>query len=100
MANSYQLSNKAVEDLSAIWNHTCDNWSEKQADKYFFMILETCQDIADGKIAARQYGEVHEEIYGTKAGQHLIFFRRPVNNSIEVLRILHNRMDLKNRLII
>ena len=29
----YHFSNKAVEDLSAIWNYTFDAWSEHQADK-------------------------------------------------------------------
>lgn len=31
---SYVLTNKAVEDLSSIWEYTFDTWSERQADKY------------------------------------------------------------------
>ena len=30
----YKLTNKAVEDLSDIWNYTFDHWSERQADFY------------------------------------------------------------------
>lgn len=30
----YILTNKAVEDLSTIWNYTFEVWSETQADKY------------------------------------------------------------------
>ena len=30
----YRLTNKAVADLSDIWNYTCETWSEQQADKY------------------------------------------------------------------
>jgi toxin ParE1/3/4 len=98
MANSYKLSNKAVDDLSAIWEYTCDNWSERQADKYYYMILETCQDIADGKLTAKRYEEIHSEILGTKAGQHIIFFRQIKADRTEIVRILHNQMDLKIRL--
>jgi toxin ParE1/3/4 len=98
MANSYKLSNKAVDDLSAIWEYTCDNWSERQADKYYYMILETCQDIADGNLTAKHYQEIHSEIFGTKAGQHIIFFRQIKTDRTEIVRILHTRMDLKNRL--
>ena len=50
---SYTLTNKAVFDLSAIWEYTVENWSEKQADKYYFMLLDTCQDLADGKIKGK-----------------------------------------------
>lgn len=28
----YKLTNKAVEDLTQIWNYTIDKWSENQAD--------------------------------------------------------------------
>jgi toxin ParE1/3/4 len=34
MAN-YKLTNKAVEDLTSIWEYTVKEWSEKQADKYY-----------------------------------------------------------------
>lgn len=43
----FTLSNKAIEDLSNIWNYTFDTWSESQADKYYTILLESCQDIAD-----------------------------------------------------
>lgn len=35
--NSYVLTNKAVEDLSSIWNYTAEEWSEVQADRYYFI---------------------------------------------------------------
>ena len=55
---SYTLTNKAVQDLSAIWEYTVDTWSEKQADKYYFMLLDTCQDLADGKVSGKNYPEI------------------------------------------
>lgn len=42
----YFLRNKAVEDLSKIWDYTCEIWSENQADKYYELIIKTCQEIA------------------------------------------------------
>jgi len=38
----YFFSNKAIEDLSAIWNYTIETWSEEQADKYYNMLLAFC----------------------------------------------------------
>lgn len=98
MANEFILSKKAVEDLSEIWEYTVQNWSEAQADRYYFMLLEFCQDIADGKAATKKYFEIYADLFGTRAGRHIIFFRPNEVGNIEVLRILHNRMDLRNRM--
>lgn len=42
----YELSNSAVADLSNIWDYTFEAWSEKQADKYYNILIETCNKIA------------------------------------------------------
>ena len=94
---SYILSNKAVEDLSTIWNYTFEAWSERQADKYYYMLLDFCQDLADGKILGKHYPEINLELFGFRAGQHIVFYRL-TKNRIEIVRILHSRMDLKNRI--
>lgn len=39
---NYILTNKAVDDLSKIWDYTVEVWLEKQADKYYFMLLDSC----------------------------------------------------------
>lgn len=93
----YILTNKAVEDLSTIWDYTFEVWSETQADKYYFMLLDYCQDLADSRVTGKHYPEISNEILGIRAGQHVIFYRK-LKNKIEVARILHSRMDLKNRL--
>ncbi|MBS1490179.1 MAG: type II toxin-antitoxin system RelE/ParE family toxin [Bacteroidetes bacterium] len=98
MPSRYALSNKAVQDLSTIWEYTFETWSEAQADKYYFMLLDCCQGLADGKLRAKKYPEIHPEILGCKVGQHIIFFRRLRKHEIEIARILHSRMDLKNRI--
>ena len=95
---SYTLTNKAVLDLSAIWEYTVDTWSERQADKYYFMLLDTCQDLANGTIRGKKYSEIHAEILGFRTGQHILFYRTVSNNTIEIVRILHAKMDLRNRM--
>lgn len=97
MAN-YSLTNKAVEDLSEIWEYTYEAWSELQAEKYYYMLLDTCQDLANGNISGKPYPEINTEVFGCKAGRHIIFYRKAKGTGIEVARILHNRMDLKNKI--
>ena len=94
----YKLTNKAVEDLTKIWEYTFDKWSGKQADKYFEMLLQNCQHIADDPKIGKKYADVKSELWGLKANRHIIFYRIRENQPIEITRILHGRMDLKNRL--
>ena len=94
----YVLTEKALEDLSKIWDYTFEVWSEYQADKYYLMILDSCQELGAKKVEGKTYPEVHDEIFGYRIGQHIIFYRPFKGDKIEVVRILHSRMDLKNRL--
>ena len=96
--SKYKLTNKAVEDLTNIWNYTFDKWSEKQADKYYEMLLENCQYIADDPKIGKKYESVKNELFGLKVNRHIIFYRQLDNKQIEIIRILHGRMDLENRI--
>jgi len=94
----YQLTNKAVEDLNNNWNYTFDEWSEEQADKYYEMLLDNCQTLADNPSLGRNYDGIAIYLFGMRAEKHIIFFRRIQQDEIEITRILHERMDLKNRI--
>jgi toxin ParE1/3/4 len=89
---------KAVEDLTKIWDYTYEVWSESQADKYYEGILENCQDIAENQNSGKSYNEISSEIFGYKSGQHIIFYGKLDETKVEITRILHSRMDLKNRI--
>ena len=95
---SYILTNKAVEDLSTIWDYTFELWSEPQADRYYNMLLDSCKDLAYSRVFGKHYPEISKEIFGLRVGQHIIFYSQLKKNKIEVARILHSRMDLKNRI--
>lgn len=95
---NYILTNKAVEDLSGIWDYTFEAWSETQADKYYHMLLDCFQELAEEKLSGKSYYEVKQDVLGFKVGQHIIFYRKLKGNKIEIARILHNRMDLKSRM--
>jgi len=94
----YKLTNKAVDDLKGIWNFTADEWSEAQADKYYNMLLNSCQDIANNPDLGKNYDGITTDLFGLKTNRHIIFYRKTIPVPIEITRILHVRMDLKNRL--
>jgi len=94
----FTLTNLAVEDLTDIWNYTFDQWSEKQADKYYEAIIDTCQDLAINPGLGKNYENIYAQLKGFPSGKHIIFYRELSSNQIEVARILHERMDFKNRI--
>jgi toxin ParE1/3/4 len=95
----YKLTNRAVDDLTKIWNYTFLKWSENQADKYYLMLLETCNEVAGNPELGKNYSIVKEDLFGFKAGRHIIFYIKSEEYQIEILRILHEKMDLKNRIL-
>ena len=94
----YELTNKAVADLNGIWEYTIENWSENQADRYYRMLLELCQDIADNPEIGKNYDGIKSDLLGLKANRHVIFYRKRLDQPIEITRILHEQMDLKIRI--
>lgn len=94
----YKLTNKAVEDLSKIWDYTFEVWSEEQADKYYDGLISNCQEIAEDPELGKTYEGISEQLLGMKANRHIIFYRTLNENYVEITRILHERMDLKKRI--
>ena len=93
------LRQKAIDDLNDIWDYTYGKWSAKQADKYYSTIELACKDIGENPDAGREYDGINKNLLGLKSGRHIIFYRSISKDKIEVIRILHERMDLKNRMI-
>lgn len=94
------FSNKAVEDLTNIWNYTAETWSEAQADKYYTLLVAACRQIAGNpRPSGREYTEVMSGLFGYRTGKHIVFYRSLSGNAVEIVRILHEQMDLKNRII-
>lgn len=92
------LTNKAVEDLDDIWNYTLENWSESQAEIYYSLLIDSCQELANKPHQGKSYEVVEKNVLGFKIGQHVIFYRIITEDEIEVARILHGMMDMKNHL--
>jgi toxin ParE1/3/4 len=94
----FHLTYKAVEDLSKIWDYTFEVWSEDQADTYYYELLSDCQKLSENQFLSRNYIEINEAFFGFKSGQHIIFYSIVNEDEIEIIRFLHSRMDLKNKI--
>ena len=94
----YFLTHSSTDDINSIWNYTCTVWSESQADKYFDLLLNAFEAIAENPSVGKSYKEIGQGVFGTYVGKHIIMFRINSLEAIEIIRVLHGRMDLISRM--
>jgi toxin ParE1/3/4 len=92
------LRQQAIDDLNSIWTYTYDEWSEKQADKYYASLEFACLQIGENPELGKEYEEIKSNLLGLRTGKHIIFYQVVNDQQIEIIRILHERMDLIKRL--
>ncbi|MBV8747663.1 MAG: type II toxin-antitoxin system RelE/ParE family toxin [Xanthobacteraceae bacterium] len=93
----YVLSRRAREDLREIWNYTADRWDDDQADRYVRQLHRAVELIAMNPERGRSYEHVRRGYRMFPAGAHMIFFRQ-VQDRINIVRVLHQRMDFQRHL--
>ncbi|REG82254.1 type II toxin-antitoxin system RelE/ParE family toxin [Winogradskyella sediminis] len=96
--NKYRISQQAIEDLDKIWIYTLNKWSKEQADRYYDLIMAEVEFIADNYLIGKSAEQTRKNYRVTKIKSHLIFYRKVENENVEIVRILHQRMDIKKRL--
>lgn len=96
---NFKLSNEAEKDLAKIWNYTFKTWSVAQADRYINLIFEEIDYLCEKPNSGKDVSYIREGYFRTKVKSHFIFFKiNKKEHKIEIIRILHQRMDIENRL--
>lgn len=90
----YALSPAARRDITDIWLYTADRWGVDQADDYVAQIEEDLRKVAVGLRIAQPI----DELWKIRSGHHLCVFAKEDEGLVWVIRILHERMDVKLRL--
>ncbi|MEO7922147.1 MAG: type II toxin-antitoxin system RelE/ParE family toxin [Chitinophagaceae bacterium] len=93
----YVISKKAIADLEQIWLYTVEKWSVDQADRYYNLLFDEIHFVCKNINAGKSMEHVRKGYRASKVKSHLLFYRIQ-NNTVEVIRILHEQMDIENRL--
>ena len=97
-AGLYRISEKAVHDLEEIWIHTESEWSEKQADRYYFLVMEAIEKAATHPSRGLKMNHLQEGYRKISVGKHLVFYRIAADGVVEIVRILHQGMDIETQI--
>jgi toxin ParE1/3/4 len=97
--NKYRISQQAITDLNNIWIYTLHKWSKIQADRYYDLIIGEIEFVSENYLSGKSVEQTRKNYRVTKIKSHLIFYRKTTESEvIEIVRILHQRMDVKKRL--
>jgi toxin ParE1/3/4 len=90
----YILSPPARADLDAIWDYSAETWGDEQAERYVRDIRAACGALASGHKKGRSAEDIRGGYRKLSVGSHLLFYRTTDEGVIDVIRILHQHMDL------
>ncbi len=90
---NFKLAHKATADLAGIWSYINTTWGAEQADTYLDALYLRFIWLTNNSSLWRPRNDVHAELYDYHEGSHVIFFRE-YDKGIEIVRILHDRMDV------
>jgi toxin ParE1/3/4 len=93
----YVITKKAVSDLEEIWFYTVEKWSIEQADRYHSLIFAEIDYICKNINTGKPMDHVRKGYRAAKVKSHLIFYRI-ANETVEIIRILHERMDVDRQI--
>jgi toxin ParE1/3/4 len=94
----YLLSPAAQADLELIWDYTCDRWDAEQAEQYPRELQRAIERAAANPRIGRACDEIRPGYRKLAAGSHLLFYRLTAEGIIDVVRVLHQRMDVDRQL--
>lgn len=86
------VTGKAASDLKEIGRYSLETWGKRQRDVYLRQLASRFQWISENPNAGRQWPDLDDTILSFPEGEHLIFYRRTAD-AVEILRVLHKRMD-------
>ncbi len=91
------FSPAARNDIDRIYDYTALHWGIAQAERYVGGLRDTCHGLAEGQLPGRDIGHVRAGYRQQASGSHFVFYKE-LPDGIEIVRVLHRRMDLARHL--
>jgi toxin ParE1/3/4 len=88
----YVLSPLAKADLDDIWNYSVAHWSVEQAESYMRQLHRAAEIIATTPARGKACDELRPGYRKYPVGSHILFYRL-TDAGVDIVRILHQRMD-------
>jgi len=99
MSGRFRLSPAADAQIDSIFTYTRKRWGDAQAEAYLRELFACFEGIAEGSIPGRPIPDTYG-VHGhyLRCGKHFIYWKTLNDGSIGIAEILHERMNLGDRL--
>lgn len=94
----FRISVKAAEDIDKIWLYTNQQWSTNQADEYYRLLYQEIALITRNFYVGKNISEIKAGYRQALVRSHVIIYKRGDDGSVEIVRVLHQRMNISNLL--
>lgn len=88
------LTPLATEDLQEIWVYLAENAGNETANKFLLAVKKKCETVAEFPEMGRVRHEYLLNLRSFPFGNYIIFYL-PLDDGIEVLRIVHSSRDIQ-----
>ncbi len=96
--SQYLLSPAAQSDLEQIWDYTRGRWGVDQAEEYLRELQRAIERAAANPRIGRACDEIRPGYRKHAAGSRTLFYQVTAEAVIDVVRVLHQRMDVDRHL--
>jgi toxin ParE1/3/4 len=94
----YLLSPAAQADLEEIWGYTAERWDVDQTEEYLSGLQHAIVRAAANPRVGRSCDEIRPSYRKLAAGSHTLYYRLSADGTVDVIRVLHQRMDIDRHL--
>lgn len=94
----YVLSPAACADLEQIWDYSSERWDDDQAEECLREIQPAIQRVVSNPTIGRPCNDVRPGYRKHAVGSHTLYYRIGSDEVIDVVRVLHQRMDADRHL--
>ena len=94
----FSLTEKAKDDLKKIAHFTQKRWGKEQRNSYLKSLDDCFQQLGDNPAMGKSCAEIKPGYYKFPTGSHVVYYRGNTEEQIEIVRVLHESMDVELQL--
>ncbi|MCD6526500.1 MAG: type II toxin-antitoxin system RelE/ParE family toxin [Desulfuromonas sp.] len=95
---AFSLTGTAKNDLKDIARYTQKRWGRDQRNNYLKMLDDSFHLLARNPIIGRDCRDIKDGYRSFPTGNHVIFYHKTSKTQIEIVRVLHEVMDIDTHL--
>ena len=95
--SGFSLTEKAKSDLKNVARFTQKRWGRDQRNLYLKSLDDCFQRLSRNPSMGKACSDLRPGYHKFPTGSHVVYFRSKTNKQIEIVRVLHENMDVETQ---